>query len=720
MQKQEENRQVYFMKLVIINISIISLFVLVSACDSNQPKKSSNNLKTELSYELESTKDTLFKLELVSNVGHSNFIDHIEFSPTGKYLASTGGGNLKIWNVEQQKVVKSIDAHKSSVTQIIFSPDENYVLTASHDGTIKIWNIYSGALVRKFTDHRRSIACAAVSSDFRYLVSGGWDKTIFLWDIESGKKIGEFEGHTARVLGLSFSPDNKKIASCGWDKVLKIWDIETGAEIQSIEVYRSNVFEVIFTENENKVVTASSKDIKVWDIKSGECDVTYNATSGFGNNIDLSKNNDILAFGNFKRIKIWDFKNTKLLKEIDLTTLEKLTLSSGNSNITFSPDASKIAIARNEIISIFNTETGVRETSLKNSLRFSLKTAFTTDNNYIINSFIDSTIRIWDIKNATQKAFFTGDNYFYSRVDMALNANVFYIATASFKGNLKILAIEDGKVEVKFEKKYSESINYCKYSYSGKYLAVSISRGIQILDGKTGEFIKKIASDTYSVKPIIFHPNGKIIAYKHADGIILYDIVEEEVILKLTDHEVSGIQAIEFSPDGKFLVLATQRDDTIVLWDINNGKKLQKFEGHNDFVFSLKFDKDQQYIFSGGRDKTIRKWDIKTGKELYRINTSNNVAAIALSNDERFIIYSGGGENVILDAVTGKKVLSMLAIPYSSDWVVYSSKRKFDGVNCSKYLHYIKGLDLYEITEDEENFTSGLLNKTLLGKETNL
>ncbi len=688
------------------NNILLFLSLLLIACNSNNFKKKLTHVK------LEKNEPLIYKKEIAVNLGHFGYIDNIEYSPSGKYLASSADGILIIWDIEKEEVLKTIDAHENIISQIIFSPDEKYILTSSHDKTTKIWNIYSGALVRTFSGNKKSIACSAVSSDFRYLVTGGWDKTIFLWDIKTGKKIKEFKGHTDRVLGLTFSPDNKQFASCGWDKLLKIWDIKTGNEQKSIEVYRSNLFQVKYV-NKKKIITSSSKNIKLWDITTGKYEVTYNATSGLDNNIDLSKDKKYLAFGNFNKIKIWDIKTAELFKEFDLTKFEKLSLSSGNSNIVFSPDVKSVAIARNSIISIFNLKSGLREKVLKGEFMHCLKSFVEPKSKQIIQTYTDSTVRIWDIKKSFQKMIFMGDNYLYSSTDFHIDNNEVYIANVTFRGDFKISLINSGKKSIKFKKNYSEFIESCKYSNSGKYLAILKRNEIQILDGKTGEPLKEIPIGIYSTKPIVFHPNETILAFAQSGNIILYDIRRGKEILNLQGHSSIEIKVIEFSPDGEQLVSASN-DNIIILWGLIKGIKIQKFKGHNDFITSIKFLKNKKSFISSSRDGTIIKWDIESGKEIYRIKTLNRGSSISIFNNDKFIIYSGGGENKIFEVSSGKLLLTFVSIPNSADWIVYSPDNKYDGKNHNKYLHYYQGLDINIITKNDTNYVSGLLRKVLL------
>jgi WD40 repeat protein len=70
-------------------------------------------------------------------IGHSSSVFSIAFSPDGKYLASGSGGNtVKLWSVESQKEVTTLEGYDNTVYSVVFSPDGKYLAFGSWDNSV--------------------------------------------------------------------------------------------------------------------------------------------------------------------------------------------------------------------------------------------------------------------------------------------------------------------------------------------------------------------------------------------------------------------------------------------------------------------------------------------------------------------------------------------------------------------------------------------------------
>ncbi len=116
------------------------------------------------------------------------------------------------------------------------------------------------------------------------------------------------------------------------------------------------------------------------------------------------------------------------------------------------------------------------------------------------------------------------------------------------------------------------------------------------------------------------------------------------------------VRSVTFSPDQK--TLASAGDDKMIrLWDVTTGKELQRFAGHDNWVYTVTFSPDGKILASAGIDQTIRLWNVATGREIKQLlGHEKEVNSIAFSPDGK-VLASGSSDKTIRlwDVGTGKE-----------------------------------------------------------------
>jgi hypothetical protein len=164
--------------------------------------------------------------EIVLQLGHSDPVAAVAFSPDGKTLASGSQDNtIKLWEAATGQLIRTLSGHTDPVTSVAFSPDGKTLASGSADQhTMKLWEAATGQFIRTFSGHSRWITSVAFSPGRKTLASGSLDQTIKLWEAGTGQLIRTLSGHTDPVTSVAFSPDGKTLASGGRDATTRWWD----------------------------------------------------------------------------------------------------------------------------------------------------------------------------------------------------------------------------------------------------------------------------------------------------------------------------------------------------------------------------------------------------------------------------------------------------------------------------------------------------------------
>lgn len=154
----------------------------------------------------------------------------LAFSPDGKWLVAAGSRRLHFWDVAARKLVHRDDAaHKRAIQDMVISRDGKLLVTGSTDDTVRLWDVEQGKRIREIEAEQDGVYSVALSPSGRTVITGGGDHTTKLWSAASGKHRRTLWGHIARVTALAVSPDGAYLATGSRDGTISIWKFEEPA-----------------------------------------------------------------------------------------------------------------------------------------------------------------------------------------------------------------------------------------------------------------------------------------------------------------------------------------------------------------------------------------------------------------------------------------------------------------------------------------------------------
>jgi WD40 repeat protein len=102
---------------------------------------------------------------------------------------------------------------------VAWSPDGNYLATASDDETAKVWNALTDHCVHTLQGHTNAVWCVAWSPDGKHLATASEDYSddfprgvAQVWDTATGQCVQSLLQHAPSVDSVAWSPNGKHLA----------------------------------------------------------------------------------------------------------------------------------------------------------------------------------------------------------------------------------------------------------------------------------------------------------------------------------------------------------------------------------------------------------------------------------------------------------------------------------------------------------------------------
>jgi len=220
---------------------------------------------------------------------HNGEVESVAFSPDGQYLTTASMNNtVQLWEISTGLQVWE-SQHDGSALSVAFSPDGTFVLSGGLDNKVRIWNAKDGTLV-KVLQHQAEVSAVAISPNGQAAASGDNSGEIVIWNTSNWTerfRINLAESNIPselRGVNLSFSPNGSMlVASSGYQTDdLEAWNIQTSQRLWRTQIY--NLRSLTYSPDGNMILAGGIEQnqgyITFFDALSGDTIRFYRHNSG--------------------------------------------------------------------------------------------------------------------------------------------------------------------------------------------------------------------------------------------------------------------------------------------------------------------------------------------------------------------------------------------------------------------------------------------------------
>ncbi|MGC8778472.1 MAG: WD40 repeat domain-containing protein [Candidatus Caldatribacteriaceae bacterium] len=157
-------------------------------------------------------------------------------------------------------------------------------------------------------------------------------------------------------------------------------------------------------------------------------------------------------------------------------------------------------------------------------------------------------------------------------------------------------------------------------------LLVAVTLGVEVRRAPTLEKVGFLRAQTGFVTCMALAPDGSLLALGSEKKVELWDMASGSLIRILEGH-TNWVRSLTFSPDGQFLA-STADDKTVRLWEVASWNCVATLQGHRNWVMSVAFSPDGRFCASGSIDKTVILWDWRKGGPVFTLYHDAGVSTV--------------------------------------------------------------------------------------------
>ncbi|MCH7687639.1 MAG: WD40 repeat domain-containing protein, partial [Planctomycetes bacterium] len=603
---------------------------------------------------------------------------------------------LKLWDVQSGRVLRTFRGHTGPIVDVEFLPDGRHILSASSgwyeggrfvksdDRSIRLWDVATGVeLVRYLPEE--NIQNIALTPDGRAFLSAG-DSTLRLWDVPpsitappqpltelTSKQKPVARPETRKALtdlveaarGATSVEELKQVIA-DHSPILKEFPQRMSRQLMELitglpESSREALLEQGYLRWRFSSLDPERQD-GMRNIMGGLLSAAQKLPPGVpkitNDTIELMKkllDTSDVGFavlnvsGSSAQVIVWyaQPRNSPIPMMIPFLGVKEKTEKNFHLRTVFKQLAEledkpySDLPATLDLSAIFHS--GLTEVhSFQGHTAGVTYVAWMNDKRHAVSVSYDSTLRIWNVKSGKEEKKINLGRL-VSGLAVSPDDKVAAIGFSTEDGIVELWSLESG-LRIGHLEGHNDRVSVLKFSADGSRLMTSCwDMSVRTWDVESSKMIRefKISNpDSASLSP-----DGRMVAARDPDNkliALVWDAETGAVIQSLNLGEAGQLLRTAFTSDSRQLVTGSSRGE-VQLWDLSNGKELNRFDVHDGAMFHLGLTPDDRHLVTSGRDNALRLWNLRTGKQLGETTAiARRFRRLAISPDGRHVVTGGG------------------------------------------------------------------------------
>lgn len=626
--------------------------------------------------------------------GHTNAVRSVAFAPDVTTLV-TGSADrtVRLWDLQTGEGRNRFAGHTDRIRAVAFAPDGQHVASASDDGTARVWNLNEPETADVLTGHTKRLFSVALAPDGKTLATAGSDETVKLWDLQSRRVRQTLNDPKGEVYALAFAEQGETIAVASLFPRLRLWQPGNASPPTQVSAVRCDA--TAFLPDGRAIALLAQQDaVEVQELATGRILLSLPGATRWTRFSAAS--NEVVTVGVDQIMRVWELTTGNLrravpfpvqqrewplitrdgrlilidnrareIKEHDIKTGRERRLwrfPTAERIHMIAPDYRSAAI--HELtggITLRDLNSSTVLPQLKGALADALTYCFSPDHQWLVTSYQDGTIRLWEAAFGQERATFRGGDTRIGLLVFSPDGNL--LASADLSSQIKLWDVRTGR-EHRTLRGHQSSIDTVTWSPDARQLISSGNDGkIIVWDVATGQ---PLATQQHlpdlggMVQTVAASRDGQHLAMANTVGDIAILDASTKRLLRLLHGHQPAVWSLCFAPDGNTLASASW-DGTARLWDVQSGRELFTFRQHKAPVTAVAFSPDGRLLASGGDDHKVRLWDTATGREVMVCDGhADGIRTVAFTPDGRRVASAGVDHVIRLwDVASGAELLQL-------------------------------------------------------------